>query len=106
MFIEFVVTPTCATCKQFHRGFTRCGARIFSSRLALPPSTPATRRKALGVGNEYVQLKRLSDFVQGGLLDNIREEEERRAAAKARAAARRAEEAKEGQEGSQLESES
>ncbi|CAM9284183.1 unnamed protein product, partial [Laminaria digitata] len=61
---------------------------------------------ALGVGSEYVQLKRLSDFVQDGLRDNVREEEERRAAAKARAAVRKAEEAQENQEGLQAEAES
>lgn len=60
---------------------------------------PAKRRKALGVGNEYVQLKRLTELVQDGLRDNLQEEEERRAAAKARAAARRAEEANENREG-------
>lgn len=53
-----------------------------------------------------MQLKRLSDFVQDGLRDNVREEEERRAAAKARAAVRKAEEAQENQEGLQAEAES
>lgn len=53
-----------------------------------------------------MQLKRLNDFVQDGLRDIIREEEERRVAAKARAAARRVEEAKDTQEGPQAEAES
>lgn len=77
-------------------------------RLLLAPAAsciPTSRRKALGVGSEYVQLKRLSHFVQGSLLDNVREEEERRANAKARATARRAEEAEENQEGPQAEEE-
>lgn len=51
--------------------------------------------KALGVGAEYVQQERLSDLLRCELRENIREEEERRAAARGRAAARKAEEAEE-----------
>lgn len=46
--------------------------------------------KALGVGNEYVQHKRLADFLENTLRENLQDQEERRAVAKARAAARKA----------------
>eukprot|EP00752_Nemacystus_decipiens_P018299 g16415.t1 len=51
--------------------------------------------QALGVGNEYeyVQERRLTDLLQVELTENVRQEEARRAAAKARAMARIKEEA-------------
>ncbi|CAM9770312.1 unnamed protein product [Pylaiella littoralis] len=49
--------------------------------------------KALGVGNEYLQERRLCELLEFELKENLRQEEERRVAAKVRAAARRADEA-------------
>lgn len=45
----------------------------------------------LGVGSEFVQQERLTDFLESEVREIIREKEERRLAVKARAAARKEE---------------